>query len=575
MDMVTDALLKEFSAERGIAHFAEDTRFEHFCTFSLVRRYFSGESFDPGDLVTGSGGDTGIDSIGLLVNGTLVTDLDQFEEIANLSGQLDITFLFVQAETSSSFDCGKLGKFGMGVLDFFKEHPTLPRNDQVKEAASIRQAIYTRSSKFNPANPICRMFYVTTGKWMDDANLVAYRNKAISDLKATAIFRDVTFEAVDAETIQKYYRASRNAVPRDFDFAAKVALPPASGVIEAFLGHIPSKEFFNVIVDDSGTSINRGLFFDNVRDWLGDDGVNNEIRATLTSTARDRFALMNNGVTIIVRDLKKTGDKFHLTNYSIVNGCQTSNVLFQARDVIGDDVRVPIRLIHTQNEEIINSIIKSTNRQTAITEEQFFALEDFAKALEAHFAAHDAPHEKLYYERRTGQYESQALEKTRIINQRELVKSFGSMFLNEPHGATKSYGVFKARVGKDMFAKGHRMEPYYAAALASYRLDFMFRNSKIEAKYKAARYHILLAVRLITAGHAMPQMNSNKMEAYANKIIWPLRDKPEATILEAVKAIETIATGNLERDNVRTETFTKQVMQTLGKPPAKGQTKSS
>ncbi len=563
MDMVTESLLREFSKEHTLESLAEDKRFEHFCTFNLVRRYFSGETFDTNDLVTGSGGDTGIDSIAMLVNGTLVTDFDQFEEISNISGQLDVSFLFVQAETSSNFDTGKIAKFGAGVLDFFKDNPSLPRNAQVEAAAGIRKAIYDKSSKFNPGNPICRMFYSTTGKWVNDKSLVAFSDRAIADLKAMAAFRDVTFEAVDAEAVQKYYRASRNAVPRDFDFSTKVSLPPSAGVVEAYIGHVPTKEFFRIIVDDSATSINRALFFDNVRDWLGDDGVNEEIRATLASTARDRFALMNNGVTIIVRDLKKTGDKFHLTNYSIVNGCQTSHVLFQAKDVIGDDVRVPIRLIHTQNEEIINSIIKSTNRQTAISEEQFFALEDFAKQIESYFQAQSAPNEKLYYERRTNQYESLPLEKTRIVVQRELVKSFGSMFLNEPHGATKSYGSFKARVGKDMFAKGHRLEPYYAAALASYRLDFMFRNIKIDAKYKAARYHIILAIRLIEAGFKMPTMNANKMEAYANRVIGPLTSDPEVTILKAVAEIDAIAGGNLERDNIRTETFTKKVIQHL------------
>ena len=214
MDMVTEAMLKEFSKERGIEHLPEDIRFEHFCAFSLVRRYFSGESFDTMDLVTGSGSDTGIDGIATLVNGTLITDVDQFEDMASVSGQLDVSFLFIQAETSSSFDCGKLGKFGMGVLDFFKNTPSLPRNAQVEAAARIRKAIYDKSSKFNPANPICRIFYATTGKWVSDANLVAYGDRAVSDLKTTAIFRDVTLEPIDAETIQKYYRASRTAVPR-------------------------------------------------------------------------------------------------------------------------------------------------------------------------------------------------------------------------------------------------------------------------------------------------------------------------------------------------------------------------
>jgi len=60
---------------------------------------------------------------------------------------LDVTFVFVQAERSSNFDSAKIGTFGFGVLDFFRETPSLKRNEKIAEAAAIMAAIYRRSQQ--------------------------------------------------------------------------------------------------------------------------------------------------------------------------------------------------------------------------------------------------------------------------------------------------------------------------------------------------------------------------------------------------------------------------------------------
>ena len=111
----------------------EDKRFERFASYLVVSPHLA-DSFDTADIATGSGGDTGIDAIAIVVNGTLVTDQELVKELAETNGYLDVTFVFVQAERSSSFEGSKIGTFGYGVMDFFKEIPTLPRNEEVKEA---------------------------------------------------------------------------------------------------------------------------------------------------------------------------------------------------------------------------------------------------------------------------------------------------------------------------------------------------------------------------------------------------------------------------------------------------------
>src|SRR5689334_18785670 len=106
MDRITNALLEEFSRDHGIAGLPEDQRFERFASYLSVLPHLP-ESFDTADIATGSGGDTGIDAIGIVVNGTLVTDADLVGELADTNGYLDVTFVFVQAERSAAFEAAK------------------------------------------------------------------------------------------------------------------------------------------------------------------------------------------------------------------------------------------------------------------------------------------------------------------------------------------------------------------------------------------------------------------------------------------------------------------------------------
>jgi hypothetical protein len=238
MDRITESLLQEFSAENILEKLPEERRFEHFASYVTVRRHFS-QTFDTFDIVTGGGADTGIDAIAIIVNGSLVTDVDSFEEVAQGAENLDVTFIFVQAERSSSFEASKIGTFHFGVQDFFKVHPSMPRNEQVANAATIMSSIYDRSSKFKRGNPACRMFYVTTGKWLGDPVLESRRQAAIVDLQSTGQFDEVDFGCMGADAIQKLYNQAKNAIAREFTFANRVDIPEMPGVTEAYLGFLP------------------------------------------------------------------------------------------------------------------------------------------------------------------------------------------------------------------------------------------------------------------------------------------------------------------------------------------------
>jgi len=416
MDRVTEAYLDEFSSANGISHLPQDARFEHFAGYVALRRQYS-QTFDTADIVTGSGGDTGIDAIAIVANGVLITDVETFGEQAERADYLDVLFIFVQADRGTSFHASKISSFSFGVLDFFKDSPALPRNHAVKDAAEIMAAIYRHSGKFKHGNPECRLYYITTGKWGAEAEPEARRTSAITDLKATNLFDKVEFLCFGADDVQRLYRQTKNAIAREFQFQNRTDIPEIPGITEAYLGYVPVRQFLTIIQDDDG-EILQSIFYDNVRDWQGSENpVNTEMLETLGSEHKDRFVLMNNGVTVIARAMRHAGSRFTIEDFQIVNGCQTSHALFNARQSLDDTVLIPLRLIATEDERVIESIIRATNRQTVVAREQFFAVTDFAKSLEEYFQTFDDDH-KLFYERRSRQYDRLTLEKARIITQR-------------------------------------------------------------------------------------------------------------------------------------------------------------
>jgi hypothetical protein len=560
MDRITESLLNEFSQEHELDSLAEDKRFEHFAAYLTVRRHHS-ETFDSTSIVTGSGSDTGIDAIAILVNGTLITDVEEFTEHEERSGTLDVTFIFVQADRGSSFEGSKIGQFQYGVVDFFQSDPKLPRNAAIVEAAAIMEAIYSKSSKFTRGNPICRLFYVTTGRWQSEPQLEARRVNAQEDVQGSGLFREVEFSCIGADGLQRLYNQSKHAISREFTFADRAVVPEVDGVSEAYLGFIPAPIFLSIVTDENGDVI-KGIFYDNVRDWQDYNPVNAEIAETLSSKNKNRFVLMNNGVTIIARTVRPTGNRFYIEDFQVVNGCQTSHVLSDHKILVDESVMVPMRLIGTQDEDVISSIIKATNRQTEVKPEQFLALTDFAKKLELYFQSF-SDGRNLYYERRSHQYDSQSIEKTRIVTPGNLIRSYAAMFLEEPHATTRSYRSLSEKVGKEIFVESDRLEPYYASAFALYKLEFLFRNQRLAPEYKPARFHILLAFRLLANPSLIPPRNSRELERYCRVLMDVLWDGNRADELlgEAAQTVEKVAAGDFHRDNIRTITFTGNVLQ--------------
>lgn len=568
MDRITKSLLDEFVVANSLEALREDEAFEQFSGWLVVSEHYSG-SFGPDDVATGAGGDCGIDAIAVIVNGSLVTDPDEVQDLAETNGYVDATFVFVQSERSSSFNLGKISKFGSGVRDFLSESPALVQNERVKLAAKIVKAVIDQSAVFKPGNPQCFLYYATTGQWVEDRNLVAARDSERGLVEQLNLFRSVKFDCLGAAELQGLSRKSKNSVTAQVVFGERALLPDLPKVEQAYLGIMAATEFLKLVAN-ANNEIIAGIFYDNVRHWQEWNKVNSEMRTTLEDPdAQLYFPLLNNGVTVVARKVNSTRNVFTIEDYQIVNGCQTSFVLFETRDALGPDVFVPVRLIATEDEDVRDAIIKATNRQTQVPEDLFLAMSEFPKRLEAYFPTYDG-RKRLYYERRPRQYAADAsVEKVRIIDMKALVRAFASVYLDLPHRTTRNYKALVRSIGTDIFADDHVLEPYYAAAFAYYRLEYLFRSQAIAADLKPARYHILMAARLLHDAGRLPLMNSNAMSRWSVNfcdVLWD-DDKSKKLFEQAAHIVRKVAADNLNRDNIRTEPFTDGVLREFGLKP--------
>jgi hypothetical protein len=564
MDRITKQLITDlFSTQEKIETNSSDD-FEYFCNYAVLSSEYN-KTFDADTVTIGSGDDTGIDGIGIIVNGHLIEDQNEVDDLLDSNGYLEVTYVFVQAKTSSSFDTAEMHKFYFGVKDFFAEKPSMRRNEDIEKYAEISNHILSNASHFRE-NPRCKMFYISTGVLNeDDVTIEAVRNDSVKQLDNYNLFEKIQSTLLGANEIGKLYRKTKNPTSATFVFSNKVTLNETNGINQSYYGVLPFKEFKKIIID-SNENI-KSVYDDNVRDFQGaNNPVNKSIAETLDSDTPELFSVLNNGITIVASAIKPSGNNITLFDYQIVNGCQTSNVLFEYRSRTDlDEMEIPIRLIVTEDEDVKSKITVSTNNQTAIKKEQLTAMSDFQKNLELYYNSIEGDG-RLYYERRAKQYNSdRTVIKRRIITVSNQIKTFSSMFLNDPHMVTSYYGTIVKKVGdsgSSIFENDHQFAPYYLAGLAFYRLDTLFNTGIIDTKYKKIKFFVLMLVTKLASSEKLQHLNSKRLaEKYCEPIILILNNPIETERLfkEAVDIIDKSAVDINDKQAVKGKSMTDQI----------------
>ena len=539
MDIVTKSQFEQFKNQFSLYILSDNDAFELFVIYCVVSRYVKSDTVSKdilNELNVGNGNDWGIDGAILIVNGKIVTSGQEINDLLAANNSLHVHILLVQAKTSGSFDVGSLGKTLDGAEYLIKDilgETTLPcSNDDLTEFRYLLKYVYSKSADFTDnRNPRLSIIYATCGAFNENSDFSSRITKTKEFLLSSDLLDPdgVECHMLGKKEIVQLYKETKSHLKADIKVEQKITLPDVPDITESYLCLVKFSEFKKLIVDEQG-DIRESVFNDNIRAYQGENAVNKAMAKSLHEGKNNLFTSMNNGVTIIAKSMRPTGMNIHLSDYQIVNGCQTSNVLYRNMHLVDiDNLQIIVKLIASNDKDIQTNIIVGNNSQTEVKREQLVSLLESQKAIEDYFIAQNK-YEKLYYERRSKQYKNgdEKIPQYRIVTIPFQIKAFVSMILGEPDKVGGYYGSIVEEFdknGQKVFSPNTNPALYYTSALACYRMTECFTDNVIGRKYKRVKYHLLLAFRLMCEKFALPEFNHNKIDEYCEHLCIILSDK--------------------------------------------------
>jgi len=498
--IILSGMIKEFTEKFNLQNDKPEVVFEKFSNYCLMKTdHYDSFEFDK----VSTGECVGVDGIAVSIGSVIV---DEIEDAKNLTRmQFDTRFIFTQAKTSSSFNLGDFLKFTSTIRTFFTESiVAIP--EQLKKSYAVKEHIYNNSSSKMKLLPVLEVSYIYTGKFDSGNDILNKQIEAeIGTLKSIPYkFSKVVWHIYDSDSIARLYRETQNDILKDLPFQRHIALPAIKGAKAAYLGVVKCKDFIKIIEKEDG-EINKGIFFENVRDFLGiDNPVNIEIARTINSISeRDRFSILNNGVALVAKSVTPSGDIFKISHFQIVNGCQTSHVLYNNRNNLSEDMYITVKLIETTDLDLSGQIISTTNSQSLVTKEAFATIRPYHRILEDYFSALRTTGYEYYYERRPHQYDDfSEIHQSKIISAPSLIKSFISAILEEPHKVHYYYGTLLSEYNQnrtnEIFSDQDYPGLYFIANHLVYKTKIKVAHDPV---LKEWIYHLaLLEKRLLVPG---------------------------------------------------------------------------
>lgn len=570
MNPLIKGLFKEFRRTQELEQFKDSDAFELFAA-SLVLSDDVLSQVQMTDLLLDAS-TIGIDVAVLEINGQVAWDSEDVHGLCRTSGKIEVSVHLIQAKQGAHIVTAEILGFGHTVTRFLnnEDFSSYPR---LKALADGLRVVFDNYATNLKASPAIFVYYVTTAPKAATVDVnVESRSAAVrDDIVQLGFVGDVIVRALGTDDIHESWVKKNHANEVEIQLEKQVNLPKMPGIDQAILGVISVLELLKLIRDDSGL-LDERVFYDNVRGFKGaDNPVNRQIISTLRSPERSLLPVLNNGVTVVASSYTpKPGDAVAISSYQIVNGCQTSHCLYLAQDSLADliaEVYVPLRLVVTRDEEVATRIIRATNSQTEVQENDLLALSKFQKKLEDSYRLDEAD-VKLTYERRSGQYYKQDVTKTRVLTIRDQMRAVSALFLDLPHLASRYTNRLYGEVGSAIFRDDHKLLPYMASAFAAYRLENAFRSG-LDPQYKPARYHVLMAFKYQILGTRSATLESPKIEVQSEKLITALKSPDQVDLFRtAAEAVIQAAGGELPSpDRLKRQQFTTELVGTLVGPP--------
>ena len=477
---------KKFKEAYNLVKDSEDQVFEKFVNYSELLQHqpdvFSSD-LEFLDLVcVGGGNDAGLDGVAIKVNGFFIKSQEEIDEFLK-TGSIDIEFIFIQSKNKKNFESECISSFINGVRAFFDNESQYPFNDNVLFWRNLKDYLYEEDVILQwKGSPMVRCYYVTLGDLrphIEHEDLIRQFKKDMMD-----ICDNVPFIFQGAKEFKDVIDQNQNKLKASLPFLDTMSLPGTADVGNSCVVLCNAMDYVMLLNTNDGI-IRKTLFNDNVRDFQGDNTVNTEIYNTI-SESPERFVLFNNGITIVCSSFAQKNRELEIEDPQIVNGCQTSYILFNAfkKNCSLDNITVIVKVISTNNGDLSNDIVRGTNRQNIVMEEAFEGTKPFHKNFEMFvndFVADFS--EKIYYERRAKQYYGNPnIKQYQIFNLKILTQYSVAALLQKPYKAHLHESVLLKDYKGRLFCVKHSALPYFAVAYTFLTLE-KFIKEQVIPKY--------------------------------------------------------------------------------------------
>ena len=401
MHRIVKSYLDDFIINHGFEQLDESEQFEYFINHLIVSNK-SAIEFDLEEVTT-SINDSGIDGIAILINEEICTSIEAVESIfENGKKNNDVEIIFTQAKRSEKYDLGDFLKFTKAIenwitsnYDEYLEADTLQMTSK-----EIFEKILSSAPKIKGGQPRISITYATSGQYKEPKEIERAKATFIKALHEIGYFSDIEIRIFGREDISFLWNRLYTAISAELNMFSQAALPEFGNIEikEAYLAVVKATDYVDNLLIDTDGNLQTHVFVENVRAFLG---IENPVNASIANTLKNQdtstlFPVLNNGITIVSPDVKIQGNRLFLENYQIINGCQTSNVLYEMKEHINDSMMITLKVIETSNEDIFSELVRATNSQTKVEENQFYSLTPIIKKVEQYFNSYTEDDTKLY-----------------------------------------------------------------------------------------------------------------------------------------------------------------------------------
>ena len=282
----------------------------------------------------------------------------------------------------------------------------------------------------------------------------------------------------------------------------------------------------------------RTLFYKNVRYGVGNSRVNKSIKDNILNNEEHlNFFLYHNGITIVceVLDEDLENNKITLSNYAVINGCQSMLTFFENKEKLTKNLFVPVKIIKTKiTSPLVGSITYFANNQNSISIKDLRSHDSVQRALQREFK--ELFNGSVMYRRKRGEGDEEYEE---VIERDFAAQLISSVYLQEPQNTHLKQQLFGSDYTR-IFSRKITAEKIYLAKLVYEVIDqnsVLLKNEKIR-DYGLALFFFTYVITDILAEDDLGKSILENPKLYVTK------DKPK--FVSAIKRLWELMSPDID-----------------------------